>query len=115
MCVPADDDVGAGGDELPRERALVGRGTLLELDAPVEEDDDGVGRLPCGADLLHEPWDVLRRREPRLARAAVQAEMSWSSSTCVAPMTAIRWPLIVRRNGRYACFAFRPMPTTGKR
>ncbi len=29
-------------------------------------------------------------------------------------MTAIRWPLIVLRNGRYACFAFRPIPMTGK-
>ena len=42
---------------------------------------------------------------PGFPGPAVQAEISSSSSTWVAPMTAIRWPLIVRRNGRYACFA----------
>ena len=83
----------------------------------MEEDDDGVRGRPCGAHLLQQPWNVLRRREAGFSPGpADQAETSSSSSTWVAPMTAIRCPLMVRRKGRGTpASRWSPMPTTGKR
>ena len=77
----------------------------------MEEHDDRVrGRRAPGARPAARRGTSFADASPGLPGPAVQAEISSSSSTCVAPMTAMRWPLIVRRNGRYACSAFSADP-----
>src|SRR5262249_11614792 len=66
MGVAADDDVRTGPNELSRKRALDRGRALRELDAPVQEDDEGVGRTARGSNLLQEPRNVLRRGEAGL-------------------------------------------------
>ena len=61
MGVPADDDVGAGVDELLRELLLPGQRAGVALLAPVEVDDDRVGVGAGPADLLDEPVGPLGR------------------------------------------------------
>src|SRR4029453_13344741 len=50
---------------------------------------------------------------PGLSSPAVQAAARLLSSTWVAPITAMRWPLTVTWWARYASSALAPTPTTG--
>ena len=66
------------------------------------------------ATVGEEAGAVDREREPGWVSVADHASTSAGSSQSVALRMAMRWPLIVVRNGRYASAASWPIPVTGK-
>ena len=112
----ADDDVGARGNELLRERALVRTTGIAASSMPQWRNTiDGVGGRSRLAHGLAGAWNVLRGREPRLARPGRPRRDQLVVEHLRGTDERDALPLIVRRNGRYACSAFSPIPTTGKR
>ena len=65
--VAAHDDVRSGPGEAAGERPLIRARAALELDPPVEEDDDGVRRPASFAYRPQEARHVLRGGEPGLS------------------------------------------------
>ncbi len=104
--VAADDDVGAGLLQRHGQLLLLGVGALAPLGAPVQEHDDGVAVGPgaCGPRRRagRRSWP---RPGPPWVSVAVHAVMRFESSTWVAPITAIRWPLTSVRHGAKASSA----------